>query len=152
MNPQIVAWFLGSVIVGIEKLRNQDTTLYRITVIVHAVLYPPFIVQLLIVIDFFFGRKTCPSSSRLARYLGWRDPSCFALKTFKRVPPAQSANPERKWLWLLWMFCLLVFTNSTLATLKTCNTVLSRSANWPLWFWAVQLYCMMQAVTEDTAD
>lgn len=56
MNPQIVAWFLGSVIVGIEKLRNQDTTLYRITVIVHAFLYPPFIVQLLIMIDFFAGK------------------------------------------------------------------------------------------------
>ena len=70
MNPQIIAWFLGSVIVGIEELHDQDTTLYRVTVIVDAFLYPPFIVQLLIVIDFFFGRKTCPSSSRLARYLG----------------------------------------------------------------------------------
>ena len=66
MNPQIVAWFLGS---GIEELHDQDTTLYRETVIEHAFLSPPLIVQLLIVID-FFCRKTCPSSSRLARYLG----------------------------------------------------------------------------------
>lgn len=92
MNPQIIAWFLGSVIVGIEELRDQDTTLYRVTVIVDAFLYPPFIVQLLIVIDFFFWQENLSFFLEACQILGLKGSQLFCPEDLQ----ASASSPVRK--------------------------------------------------------
>lgn len=91
MDPQIIAWFLGSVIVGIEELCDKDTTLYRETVIVHAFLSPPLIVQLLIVIDFFL-QENLSFFLEACQILGLKGSQLFCPEDLQ----ASASSPVRK--------------------------------------------------------